>query len=192
MKAACTDASGASLSSTRERVSEFMCRGCYRLCRANPRLKHGEQEYCGSRSCQLLRKERWEQERVEKDPKYRDHRRKAKAASRRKCAARRTARRRVIRVQERPDLAQAGLPEPSASRASLPAMSEPARHKVPIQPGWFLIRPADAPECATQTVEIAVVWSCPSPTIEQVSSASETDAFLLVRCASGAAKKGAS
>lgn len=175
---------------------EFVCRGCYRICPGNPRLKAGEQEYCSRHSCQRSRIDRWERERLRLDEEYRLHRREAKAASRRKCAAKEGARRCETRTQERADAAQAGLPEPPAASpppAVVPPLvvPQPAGSKVPIQPGWFLVRPADAPESATQTVEISVVWSCPSPTIEQVSSAPETDAFLLHRSASCMAEKGA-
>jgi hypothetical protein len=187
----CPDAGGP-VSTTGKTCAEFVCRGCYRVCSANPRLKPGEQEYCSRPSCQRLRMDRWEQERLQGDPEYRDHRRKAKAASRRKCAAADAACRRVVRAQERADPPQSELPEPPPSRPSTPATSKPVVPKLPIQPGWFLIRPANAPESATQTVEISVVWSCPLPMIEQVSSAPETDALLLRRSASGAADKRAS
>lgn len=183
--------SDAPVSGTGAVGAEFVCRGCYRLFPVNPRLKAGEQEYCSRLSCQRLRMARWEKERLRLDPEYRSHRRKTKAASRRKCAAKDSARRCETRAQERAEVAQAGLPEPTTASPPPPVVPQPAGSKAPIQPGWFLIRPANAPESATQTVEISVVWSCPSPTIEQVSSAPETDAFLLGRSASCAVEKGA-
>jgi hypothetical protein len=108
-------------------------------------------------------------------------------------------RRREMPVRERANPPEAGSPAAGPAGPSPPspapeaaAEAVVAARTVAIEPGWFLIRPAHAPEAATQTVEISVVWSCPSPRIEQVSSAPETDAFLIGRSASCAAEKRAS
>lgn len=173
-------------------IRNFVCQGCYRICPGNPRLEPGEQSYCGRASCQRLRKSRWDRARLKKNPQYRELRRAAKAASRRKCATAHAARLREIRGQNGAVPGPAPPPGPSATR---PLSSERSRAPGPtgaIQPGWFLIRPVNAPESATQTVEVSLVWSCPSAAIEQVSSAPETDAFLLCRSASCTAEKKAS
>ena len=185
----CSDSGGPV--STTEGGGEFVCRGCYRICPSNPRLKPGEQEYCSRRSCQQLRQTRWEKAHLRNDPEYREHRRAAKTASRRKCAARDASRGRETRAQERAHPPPASLSEPTPVPSSLPAASEPVGPEVSIQPGLFLIRPAGAPAFATKTVEISAVWSFSSPTIEQISSAPETDAFLLRQSAPEAAERGA-
>jgi hypothetical protein len=169
---------------------EFVCRGCYRICPLNPRLKPGVQEYCSRPSCQQLRQKRWDNARLRDDPKYREHRRATKAGSRRKCAARDAARKCETLAQKRaqPPPARASGPIPIPS--SLPAASESGAPEVSIQPGLFLIRPAGAPACATKAVEISAVWFCPSPTIEQISSGPETDAFLLRQSSPEAAERG--
>lgn len=162
----------------------FICRGCYRECPANPRLKPGTQMYCGRPSCQLLRKERWEKARLGADPGYLEHRRAAKAASRRKCGTRSRPRRPEIPGGAGSDGPGMGPPRSTPAPPSSGASRGSVGHPVTVAPGWFLIRPAGAPESATQTVEIALVLSYPSSRIEQVSSAPETDAFLMCRSAS--------
>jgi hypothetical protein len=176
-------------STVKKKSGEFVCRGCYRICPSNPRLKPGTQEYCSRPSCQNLREMHWEKVRLRADPDYRDHRRRTKADSRRRCASRDVARRREARSQDCADPPQERAPDPTPVALPVPATSEPTCSDVLIQPGLFLIRPAGAPVSSTRTVEIAVVWSCPSPAIEQISSAPETDAFLIQRSASEAAAR---
>jgi hypothetical protein len=48
----------------------FYCQGCGKRKRKNPRLK-GKQWYCGSKKCQHAKKNKWERERLKKDPSYR-------------------------------------------------------------------------------------------------------------------------
>lgn len=55
----------------------FRCVHCQRRYKKNPRLK-GQQKYCGSKSCQQSRKNRWEREKLSKDSEYRARRRESK------------------------------------------------------------------------------------------------------------------
>jgi len=48
----------------------FICCHCRRRCRKNVRLK-GHQRYCGSKSCQQARKNKWEGDRLKRDSTYR-------------------------------------------------------------------------------------------------------------------------
>lgn len=167
----------------------FFCRGCYRICPANPRLKPGTQEYCSRRSCQRLRMDRWDKARLKADPEYREQRRKTKADSRRRCAANEATRRRQKQAQERAQPPPTNLPDPTPVTPAASGPSEPVCLELQIRPGLFLIRPAEAPASETKAVEIAAVWSDPALTIEHFASAVETDAFLLRRSAPQAAQK---
>jgi hypothetical protein len=147
-------------------TSEFVCKGCYRIRSANPRLKADAQEYCSRSACQRLRMNRWEQDRSAKDAEFREHRRETKRASRRKCAARDAARLRDTRAQQQagrspPVLPEAPAPQPPP-QAEAPLAPPRDERAGGIQPGLFLIRPANAPESATQAVEILAVLSGPS------------------------------
>jgi len=51
----------------------FYCQHCGNRIRKNPRIKEG-QEYCGCKSCQQVRKNKWEREKLKKDPSYRKRR----------------------------------------------------------------------------------------------------------------------
>jgi hypothetical protein len=51
----------------------FYCKHCGKRTRKNPRLKD-TQEYCGQKSCQQARKNKWEREKFKKDPVYRKKR----------------------------------------------------------------------------------------------------------------------
>jgi hypothetical protein len=170
---------------------EFVCRGCYRICKRNPRLRPGEQEYCSRPSCQRLRQARWEMDRLKTDEKYREHRRVTKSESRHRCAARERNCRRLATVgfSVGPDPPVTTVPD-SSGPATTRSLTDPSQPASGIRSGLFLIRPADAPESATQTVEISLVWSCRSSVIEQNLPRPETDAFLFSRSASDAAKSG--
>jgi len=48
----------------------FICRHCRLRQRKNPRLK-GPQHYCNAKACQQARKNKWEREKLQKDPVYR-------------------------------------------------------------------------------------------------------------------------
>jgi len=52
----------------------FICRHCRRRYRKNPRLKI-PQRYCNAKACQQARKNKWEREKLEKDPVYKAKRR---------------------------------------------------------------------------------------------------------------------
>ena len=56
----------------------FYCKHCGKRTRKNPRLKDA-QEYCGQKSCQQSRKNKWEREKLKKDPFYRKKRHGQKA-----------------------------------------------------------------------------------------------------------------
>jgi len=51
----------------------FYCKHCGNRIKRNPRLKD-TQEYCGQKSCQQARKNKWEKEKLKKDPVYRKKR----------------------------------------------------------------------------------------------------------------------
>jgi hypothetical protein len=178
------------VSETAQKTSTFVCKGCYRICQANPRLTPGIQEYCSRPSCQNLRERRWEKKRLQEDPEYRDRRRKTKRDSRKRCAARDVARKREKRFQACVDPPQARRPASISAAPVEPEASAPTRTKELFRPGVFLIRPIGAPASSTRTVEITALWTCPSTVIEQILSTPETDAFLLRRSALGAAEKG--
>ena len=55
----------------------FICQHCHRREKKNPRLK-GNQHYCGRAACQQSRKNKWEGDRVKRDPVYRVKRTAAK------------------------------------------------------------------------------------------------------------------
>ena len=50
-------------------ASYFYCQHCGKRTRKNSRLK-GAQEYCGQKSCQQARKNKWEREKLKKDASY--------------------------------------------------------------------------------------------------------------------------
>lgn len=54
-------------------ASYFHCCHCGKRTRSNPRLKV-RQKYCGSKSCQQSRKNKWEREKLDKDSLYRQRR----------------------------------------------------------------------------------------------------------------------
>jgi len=56
----------------------FYCKHCRERKRKNPRLKNN-QFYCGEKACQRARRNKWERERLKKDPIYYVHRKKQKA-----------------------------------------------------------------------------------------------------------------
>jgi len=56
----------------------FYCKHCGKRKCKNPCLKV-KQLYCGSRACQQARKNKWEREKIKKDPDYRKHRKEIKA-----------------------------------------------------------------------------------------------------------------
>lgn len=58
-------------------LKTFTCRHCGRRMPANPRLKAG-QRYCGSKVCQQVRKNLWEQKKLEHDSVYRSKRKQSK------------------------------------------------------------------------------------------------------------------
>jgi len=55
----------------------FRCAHCQGRYKKNSRLK-GQQKYCGSKSCQQSRKNKWEREKLKHDKDYRDRRRESK------------------------------------------------------------------------------------------------------------------
>jgi len=55
----------------------FRCVHCQGRYKKNPRLK-GQQKYCGSKSCQQSRKNKWEREKQKHNKDYRDRRRESK------------------------------------------------------------------------------------------------------------------
>jgi len=55
----------------------FICRHCRIRHRKNPRLK-GLQQYCNAKACQQARKNKWEREKLKKDPVYKAKRRESK------------------------------------------------------------------------------------------------------------------
>ena len=55
----------------------FICHHCHGRHRKNPRLKT-PQRYCSAKACQQARKNKWEREKLEKDPAYKAKRRKDK------------------------------------------------------------------------------------------------------------------
>ena len=55
----------------------FYCKHCGERKRKNPRLKNN-QSYCGAKVCQRTSRNKWERERLKKDPLYYAHRKKQK------------------------------------------------------------------------------------------------------------------
>ncbi len=55
----------------------FYCKHCGQRKRKNPRLKN-KQFYCGAKVCQRASRNKWERERLKKDPIYYVHRKKQK------------------------------------------------------------------------------------------------------------------
>jgi len=55
----------------------FYCQHCGKRKRKNPRLK-GKQSYCGSKDCQQQRKNKWEREKLKKDPLFTERRKQQK------------------------------------------------------------------------------------------------------------------
>ena len=55
----------------------FKCLHCQQWFTKNPRVK-GKQKYCGSKECQQVRKNVWEQRKLKKDPAYKAKRQAAK------------------------------------------------------------------------------------------------------------------
>ena len=51
----------------------FYCQGCGKRKRKNPRLKD-KQSYCGTKRCQQIKKNKWERDKLKKDPSYRERR----------------------------------------------------------------------------------------------------------------------
>ena len=49
----------------------FKCQGCDQEKPSEPRQK-GNQKYCGDRVCQRVRKARWQKDKMQTDPTYRD------------------------------------------------------------------------------------------------------------------------
>lgn len=62
----------------------FYCKHCGKRDRKNPRLKV-KQSYCGSPGCQGARKNKWERDKLQNDPVYREHRKGVKAQWRKTC-----------------------------------------------------------------------------------------------------------
>ena len=56
----------------------FYCKHCGQRKRKNPRLKN-KQFYCGAKVCQRASRNKWEREKLKKDPLYYAHRKKQKA-----------------------------------------------------------------------------------------------------------------
>jgi hypothetical protein len=56
-------------------VRTFKCKCCRRILPANPRSKN--QEYCGAPVCQRERKRRWQAQKMNSDPEYRDNQQEA-------------------------------------------------------------------------------------------------------------------
>ncbi len=55
----------------------FYCKHCGQRKRKNPRLKN-KQSYCGAKACQRTSRNKWERERLKKDPLYYAHRKEQK------------------------------------------------------------------------------------------------------------------
>ena len=62
----------------------FYCKHCGQRKRKNPRLKN-KQSYCGAKACQRASRNKWEREKLKKDPLYYAHRKKQKAKWRKNC-----------------------------------------------------------------------------------------------------------
>ena len=62
----------------------FYCKHCRERKRKNPRLKI-KQSYCGEKNCQRASRNKWERERLKKDPLYYAHRKEQKAKWRKEC-----------------------------------------------------------------------------------------------------------
>lgn len=156
--------------------STFLCHGCYRERRGNPRLGPGEQKYCSASRCQRLRKKRWERKRKSDDAslEYSQRRRDDKAKWRRAHTKEDAAYRRRMREKQRARRSQ-GSPSGSGCTQT-PAAASTGQGKG-IPPGRYVMQPLGMPRLAPQVVEVAVISFCASSSIEQVVVASETDAF---------------
>jgi len=53
--------------------NKFQCKNCRKIFEKNPRLKE-EQNYCSQKICQQARKNKWEREKLLKDPDYKQKR----------------------------------------------------------------------------------------------------------------------
>ncbi len=62
----------------------FYCKHCEQRKRKNPRLKNN-QSYCGTKACQQAWKNKWEREKIKKDPVYHASRKEQKAKWRKEC-----------------------------------------------------------------------------------------------------------
>lgn len=168
----------------------FVCRGCYRERERNPRSGPDEQEYCGSRRCQRVRKRRWDKARLRNDEEYRTHRREFKDQWRRAHASQDAAYRRHRRANQSVDRRRIS-PGPSPPDAVV----APRGSSVPVETiraGRYLLRAVNAPGSATQTVEVSLIVDDSVSLSEQIFSASETDAFSARGSARGQEPQGSS
>ena len=67
---------------TNDSKPTFKCRCCRKRKKKNPRIK--DQHYCGTKSCQQSRKNRWEKKKLQVDAQYRENR-KAQKSNWRNC-----------------------------------------------------------------------------------------------------------